>query len=627
MKGKRATSDPSTGQLVAGSFYSQGAKKNRSIGEIRALEGGFGKETLVSEGLDKQTVALYLRVSGRRSVESNLSIPEQESQLKTFCKLNGYKIVATYIEPGKSAKTTNRPQFRMMVDDAQAIERPFSKILIWTTSRFARSSKDYAIVEHLLQSRGIEVLSVSQSFAKDAGGLVAKRVTMMFDEYHSHRSAEDSINARRQMVHNGYWPGGRPPDGYELIASPSNAARKIAKVDEVRRPVIERIFTLCLHGDGIGSPLGVKAIAHWLNRQGISTREGSRWGVQAIHRVLTNAVYIGNYRWGLNPAVAEFRKELEPILLSVPPIISKAMFDDVQLMLERRNPEMGKAKQVSSSLLLSGIACCAECKAAMTLRTGTGKGGIVYRYYYCGSANRGKLACDGPKIPEEQLNEAVLTAVRARVLAESHLKKLLTGLQKRERLRSSSASEQLPVLKARLSAAESAISGLIASIRIAPALESDALFQDSLQRATEELTAARTRLSEALEMVGDTDVVSDSAISHFREQMIGLLSNENSARTKIYLSTIVESVEVSPIDIRIVGHTEDLKIAVANCAEDGAATPLPPVRRYVRRWRTGRDSNPRYGFPYTHFPGVRLQPLGHLSGALLMTSGRASFKC
>ena len=25
------------------------------------------------------------------------------------------------------------------------------------------------------------------------------------------------------------------------------------------------------------------------------------------------------------------------------------------------------------------------------------------------------------------------------------------------------------------------------------------------------------------------------------------------------------------------------------------------------------DSNPRYSFPYTHFPGVRLKPLGHLS--------------
>ena len=30
-------------------------------------------------------------------------------------------------------------------------------------------------------------------------------------------------------------------------------------------------------------------------------------------------------------------------------------------------------------------------------------------------------------------------------------------------------------------------------------------------------------------------------------------------------------------------------------------------------WRRERDSNPRYPFEYTRFPGVLLQPLGHLS--------------
>ena len=33
----------------------------------------------------------------------------------------------------------------------------------------------------------------------------------------------------------------------------------------------------------------------------------------------------------------------------------------------------------------------------------------------------------------------------------------------------------------------------------------------------------------------------------------------------------------------------------------------------AKYWRMGWDSNPRYGFPYTHFPGVRLRPLGHPS--------------
>src|ERR1700731_2303417 len=41
-------------------------------------------------------------------------------------------------------------------------------------------------------------------------------------------------------------------------------------------------------------------------------------------------------------------------------------------------------------------------------------------------------------------------------------------------------------------------------------------------------------------------------------------------------------------------------------------------------WRREWDSNPRYGFPHTRFPSVRLKPLGHLSGCLLL-AGRGDF--
>jgi len=35
--------------------------------------------------------------------------------------------------------------------------------------------------------------------------------------------------------------------------------------------------------------------------------------------------------------------------------------------------------------------------------------------------------------------------------------------------------------------------------------------------------------------------------------------------------------------------------------------------------RRERDSNPRYVLPYTHFPGVLLKPLGHLSGKVRLS--------
>ncbi len=42
-------------------------------------------------------------------------------------------------------------------------------------------------------------------------------------------------------------------------------------------------------------------------------------------------------------------------------------------------------------------------------------------------------------------------------------------------------------------------------------------------------------------------------------------------------------------------------------------TVLTPQARHPFNWRRERDSNPRYAFTYTRFPGVLLQPLRHLS--------------
>ena len=374
--------------------------------------------------------------------------------------------------------------------------------------------------------------------------------------------------------------------------------------------IIERIYTLALHGDGNSAPMGVKAIAIWLNERNITTRTGARWGIQAIHRILTNSGYFGDYYWGVDPAVSEFREELDPVLLKIPHIISREMLDEVQLLMQKRDPKMGAAKQISSPLLLSGIAYCEECGASMTLRTG--KGGN-YRYYHCSSATRGKKVCTGPSIPEKELDDAVLTAVRSRVLDKDHLTKLISGLQKRDRVRSNSAIEELPSLQSRVSAAEATVQGLWASIQVAPSLQHDPLFQKNLRRAADELELARTRLNQAIGAADGVDDISETAVLHFRTQMIGLLEDENRARTKIYLSSIVERVEVGETEIRIEGHADDLRKATVSSNESSGGTSGPEVRRYVRRWRREGDSNPRYGFPYTHFPGVRLKPLGHLS--------------
>ena len=63
------------------------------------------------------------------------------------------------------------------------------------------------------------------------------------------------------------------------------------------------MFKLYLLGDGSSGALGVKEIVKWLNARGYRTRRGKSFGVGQIHRLLTNTVYIG--RWKFNQAVED----------------------------------------------------------------------------------------------------------------------------------------------------------------------------------------------------------------------------------------------------------------------------------------------------------------------------------
>lgn len=92
--------------------------------------------------------------------------------------------------------------------------------------------------------------------------------------------------------------------------------------------------------------------------------------------------------------------------------------------------------------------------------------------------------------------------------------------------------------------------GLLASIRIAPNLANDPLFQRNLRMANEDLTSARNRVTETVVQTADEEEVTEGAIEIFRLQMTELLDREHAARAKIYLSTIVERVEVGDRYIR-----------------------------------------------------------------------------
>ena len=123
--------------------------------------------------------------------------------------------------------------------------------------------------------------------------------------------------------------------------------------------------------------------------------------------------------------------------------------------------------------------------------------------------------------------------------------------------------------------------------------------------------------SDSLRLYSDVRLESRGQIG-FRGKDMSVLVGFDTATQIVRRSDIYVIVaELEKIDIpHGVGLPTLLRSFGRHPSPCQAPDGLPPEARQGEGWRRERDSNPRYGFPYTHFPGVRLQPLGHPSGLL-----------
>ena len=83
--------------------------------------------------------ALYMRVSTGRQVEHDLSIPDQRTQLKSWCRTHGYTVAAEFVE-GASAGDDRRPVFQQMIERACDGEQSFDCVVVHSYSRFLREA-------------------------------------------------------------------------------------------------------------------------------------------------------------------------------------------------------------------------------------------------------------------------------------------------------------------------------------------------------------------------------------------------------------------------------------------------------------------------------------------------------
>jgi site-specific DNA recombinase len=57
----------------------------------------------------------YIRVSTAEQAVGNNSLVVQEKKLREYCKAHDLPLLKIFVDPGESARTTDRPQFKKML--------------------------------------------------------------------------------------------------------------------------------------------------------------------------------------------------------------------------------------------------------------------------------------------------------------------------------------------------------------------------------------------------------------------------------------------------------------------------------------------------------------------------------
>lgn len=532
----------------------------------------------------------YLRVSTGRQAEGDLSIPDQRRAVDAFCKAKGWPIVTEHVEPGASATDDNRPAFQAMIERATDDDRPYDVIVVHSYSRFFRDSFGLEMYVRRLAKAGVRLVSITQELGDDPAQVMMRQVIALFDEYQSKENAKHVLRAMKENARQGFYNGSRLPLGYttEEVEKRGARTKKRVVIDDVEAETVRLIFRLYREGDGTSGPLGVKALTCWLNAKGHRTRLGARFGVASVHKILTNRVYVGEWVFNRSSAKTLQKKPAaEHVPMTVAGIIDPSEFEAVQRTLKANNPRVTPARVVTGPILLTGLATCACCGGAMTLRTGTSKSGKVHRYYSCSTKGRqGETGCSlGRSIPMDRLDGLVTDHLVAQLLQPDRLRAMLAGLWSMRAERAAEVDGRVAALRAEVTGAEERLRRLYRMVEEG-LTDLDAMLKERLAA----LKAERDQAQAALERVKVRQLppaeIAPELIERFGTLMRQNVTTGAVPFRKAWLQAIVDRVEVDTGVIRIIGDKASLEEAAA--AGEAAA---PGVRNYVRKWRSLGDSN------------------------------------
>ena len=158
----------------------------------------------------------YLRRSTDRQEQS---IGDQRAAILRFAAENGFEIVREYTDDAVSGTSTaGRKAFQQLLADAQANGHDWRHVLVYDVKRFGRLGNDEAgYYRHLLCQAGVEVVYITENFNGDDTDDLLRPVKQWQARQESRDLSKVTIRGQVSLSEHGWWIGGTPPYGYDLL--------------------------------------------------------------------------------------------------------------------------------------------------------------------------------------------------------------------------------------------------------------------------------------------------------------------------------------------------------------------------------------------------------------------------
>lgn len=475
----------------------------------------------------------YARDSGGEAQE--LSVQQQERAIRGYCDHSSLVLVHVFKDearPGSSV--VSRDAFDDLVHLAHQEPPPVDGIIVWSLSRFARNLLDAQFHKADLRRRGYELISLSDNLPDGDYAPIIEALIDWKNERFLKDMSRDVKRGLRDLVRQGYAPGGSPPVGY-----------KAEKVTIGRRRD--------------GSP---HVVSRWVPDPGKAGQVRKAWRMKAtgatypkIHEA--TRLYGSKGSYASMFANETYRGVLKCGDLRIEGGLEALVDEETWKAVQARRRAHARLlrtprehpRRKSSPYLLSGLAVCADCGAAMTGGTDNVDRGCPWPYYLCGRKKReGWKSCLTGRVNGRVLEQAVLGAVIGRVLTPGYVLALVKEVDATLALDEADIGREIDGVRQQLADVEKAIDNLL---DLAERYGAEAAGARLMMREAEHGELARRQRGLERQRELHRLQVDPEVVKVVLAGMRGTLEGDDLQAKRVLLKRFVERVEVSKESARL----------------------------------------------------------------------------